>query len=981
MNYFMKRAGFLSILLALSILSQAQSVQGVMVDPVEGTKVRGATIQLKSAADSTNSQFTTSDSTGAFAFTNISFGKYVMQASSIGFEFLQMPVNVTDSIPNLDLGEVYLPKKTETLEGVVVVARPPAARQKADTTEFSAAQYKMNPDATVEDLIKKMPGVTVDKAGTVTAQGEQVKKVTVDGKDFFGDDATAALRNLPSELVDKIQVYDRLSEQAQLTGFDDGNSSKAINVVTRGGVKNGQFGRVYAGYGTDNRYQAGGNMSFFNGDRRLSFIGNFNNVNQQNFGSQDLLGVTSSGGSGGRGGGGRGGRGGGGGGDFMVGTNPGINTTNAFGINYGDKWGQKVNVTGSYFFNNSNNNNASSYRQQRPYLNSEDTLLFSYGESENHSNNFNHRVNMRVEYKIDSSNTLYIIPSLNFQNNKSNSSSYDYSYLQPGALAAQDSVTRSSGYNSSARHGYNIGNLIMFRHSFAKRGRTFSASFNSSFSKNDGDSYVFDNSRLFNRGTFTDSLQDRQTISNRNTENYSGRLGYTEPIGKKGMIEISYSPGLQISRADQMANGFDGTDYTIFIPNNSNKFDNEIITNNAGINYRLGQSRDNQLSFGVDYQNSQLRSERIYPNQSSVDQQFNNFLPNLRWMKKIGNYSNFRVFYRANTNFPSIDQLQDVPNTANLTRPSVGNPNLSQSYSHFGSFRYSYTNTRKNNGFFANIFAQTTNDYITNASYFIARDTVIEQGAQINRGAQLSKPVNLNGYKRLSSFFTYYMPINFIKSNMNVNFGANYTEIPGLVDYVPTLTNSINYNGRLGLSSNISEYFDFQVYYDINQNIAKTNSNEDKSFSTTNYQNQAAGLQFNWLSKSGWFLQNDISYQSTSGYSEGYNQNYALWNAGAGKKFLKDQAGELKLSVFDLLKQNQSITRTVSSGNIITDSQSQVLQQYFMLTFTYKLRNFGTGRSSSSSGEDNRRREWGGGSSPGGGMGYPGRGPSGGGVY
>ena len=161
--------------------------------------------------------------------------------------------------------------------------------------ELCASQYKVNPDATSEDLIKKMPGLTVDKSGTVTAKGETVKKVTVDGRDFFGDDATATLRNLPADVIDKIQVFDKLSDQAQLTGFDDGNTTKAINIVTKKNMRNGNFGRVYAGYGTDDRYSGGGNVSFFNNDRRISFVGLMNNVNLQNFHRQDLLGVTSTG--------------------------------------------------------------------------------------------------------------------------------------------------------------------------------------------------------------------------------------------------------------------------------------------------------------------------------------------------------------------------------------------------------------------------------------------------------------------------------------------------------------------------------------------------------------------------------------------------------------------------------------------------------------------------------------------------------------
>src|SRR5205814_4036636 len=180
---------------------------------------------------------------------------------------------------------------------VTVITKTPPTQQKGDTIQYNASQYKVNPDANAEDLIKKVPGITVDKQGNVTAQGDQVRKVTIDGRDFFGDDATAALRNLPAEIIDKIQVFDRLGDQAQFTGFDDGNTQKAVNIVTKANMRNGQFGRLYAGYGTDDRYSAGGNVSFFKDSRRISLVGLANNVNQQNFATQDLLGVTSSGGN------------------------------------------------------------------------------------------------------------------------------------------------------------------------------------------------------------------------------------------------------------------------------------------------------------------------------------------------------------------------------------------------------------------------------------------------------------------------------------------------------------------------------------------------------------------------------------------------------------------------------------------------------------------------------------------------------------
>lgn len=964
----MKKGKLLSILLVISIFSNAQSIKGRLSDPVENTRVKAATVQLQNAKDTTVFQTKLSDNNGGFNFTNLSLGNYILKATSVGFETLRRTIQLTDSLPNLDLGDLYIPKKTITLEGVVIVASPPVAAQKGDTTQFSASQFKVNPDATVEDLIKKMPGITVDRAGNVTAQGEQVKKVTVDGKDFFGDDATAALKNLPSDVVDKIQVYDRMSEQAQLTGFDDGNSQKAINIVTRSGVKNGQFGRIFAGYGTDNRYAAGGNVSTFNGDRRISLIGNFNNTNQQNFASQDLLGLTSSGGRGGfGGGGGRGGGGGGfgggfGGGGFTVGQAPGIARTNSFGINYGDKWSPKLSVTGSYFFNNSKNENLSATNRLTTF--NPDSVLVNNDRSSSLSTNFNHRFNLRMEYKLDSNNTILYIPSFNFQNNESSSDYRSFAYLQPN-----DSTNNSNGVSSSNRKGFNINNMLMYRHSFAKRGRTFSISLNTNHSKNDGTGISDEHIRTFYPNFVKDSVQNQKTINNTNSARYNARVGYTEPIGAKGMIEFNYSPSLQLNKADQKAYLYDGTDYTIFNTRLSNEFDNNVFTHSAGVNYRLGQSRDNQLAFGMDFQNSRLQSERILPNKASVDQTFNSLLPNLRWMRKIGQFSNVRLFYRANTDFPSVTQLQDVPNTTNLLRPSVGNPNLKQSNSHFLSGRYFYTNTRTNHALFFNVFARMTNNYITNATYFVRSDSTIEQGVKINRNSQLTKPINMNGYKNLSSFITYSMPIKPIKSNMNVNLGASYSQLPGMLNYTKTLTKNYSYNAGVGLSSNISEYVDYNLSYNANFSNAINSTN---TANNNKYINQSLSFQFNLLSKNGWFLQNDLNNQNYSGLSAGYNQSYWLWNAAIGKKFLKNKVGELKLTVFDLLRQNQSIARTITE-NYIEDSQNMVLQQYFMLTFTYSLKNFGKGRTPARGGSD--QHDWRGGP---GGFGGPGGPPPGG---
>jgi uncharacterized membrane protein YgcG len=951
------RLSLLFILLS-AVAAHSQSVKGKLVDLVDNKPLAGASLQLKSVKDTTNVLNGVADSQGMFEFKNLAKDSFTLQVSFIGYENYKQFVALNDSLPNTDLGTIFVPKTTKEIGGVTVVSKTPPTQQKGDTTQYNASQYKVNPDATTEDLIKKMPGITVDKDGTVTAQGEQVKKVTIDGREFFGDDATAALRNLPSEIVDKIQLFDRLSDQAQFTGFDDGNSVKAINIVTKSGIKNGQFGRVYAGVGTNDRYSAGGNVSFFKGDRRISLVGNFNNINQQNFASQDLLGVTSSGGNrgggnfgggGNRGGGNPGGgnRGGGGGfggsENFSVGQQSGISKTNAIGINFSDKWGKKVDVQGSYFFNNSNNVNDNLSK-----IVTIGTNRVANDGSVSKSNNYNHRINMRLEYKIDSFNSIIVSPSLNFQKNKSTSESFS------NTLDGSDSVNTQLGNKSVLRTGYNLRNNILFRHSFASnRRRTFSIGFNQAFSKNDGESYIFSNNRTFKGGIAYDSLQDQFIDNPTNGYSLSGNISYTEPLGQKSQLQINYQPSYSKNKADQQTFDYDqsGGKYSNFAPEFSNKFENTTIAHNAGITYRLGNTRDNQFSAGVNLQHSRLESDRIYPNISSVNQSFTTLLPNLMWRKKFTARSSVNLFYRASTNFPSVTQLQDVVNNSNLLRLSTGNPDLKQSYNHFLSARYTFTNTQKGQAFFANIFLNAQQNYISTATYIATLgDSVVQQGSPdilLNQGSQLTKPVNMDGYKSFRSFFTFSQPIKFIKSNINLSTGFSYTTLPALRNDVKSMTDNYTYNAGIVVASNISEYVDFNLSYNINFNNAKSSAQEldDK------YINQAAGLQFNLLSKGGWFLQNDISNQRYTGMSDGFNQSFWLWNAGIGKKFLKNKVGELKLSVFDLLKQNQSIIRTVSE-NYIEDSQSKVLQQYFMLTFTYNLKNFGKANTNNSQRRD-----------------------------
>jgi len=935
-----KKALILLVLAVSTVLAGAQiTLRGKISDKADKSAVTGATVKLVSKKDPANSRMVVSDKDGNFAFNNLNAELYTLTITFSGYEKIEQAINIQAS--NARPIPFVIAKIATELTGVTVVAKAPPVRMKTDTTEFNASQFKVNPDATAEDMIKKLPGIVIDKSGNVTTMGEQVRKVTVDGRDFFGDDATAALRNLPAEVIDKIQVFDKLSDQAAFTGFDDGNSTKAINIVTKSGMRNGQFGRVYAGYGTDNRYSAGGNVSFFKKDRRLSFVGLFNNINQQNFSSEDLLGVTSSGGGRQGGGGSRGGMGGGGnrggsnfgggGNNFLVGQTNGISATNAIGINYSDKWGKKLDVSGSYFFNNSNTNNDQSSNTQFFIKNADDQ--FYDEENLSSSKNYNHRLNLRFEYKIDDQNSISFTPAISFQNNRSMKAIDGLRYI-----TKTDTVSTSNSSTNTRTSGYNSNNNLLFRHAFAKKGRTISFNLSMGLNHKEGNTYLNSLNKYYQSSTLLNDTTNQFTDQLVNGRTYAFSLAYTEPIGKKGQLQINYNPSMTRNKSDQEVYQYDNTNgkYSAFDSSYSSKFLNTTTSQTVSASYRIGD-RDNMFSVGVSYKFLELNSEQTFPFAVQVNKQFNNILPNLMWRKKISAKTSINIMYRASTNAPSVNQLQDVIDNSNPILLSSGNPNLKQMVSNTLSTRFTYTNSQKSTSFFANLFVQQASNYIANATYTASADSLLSNGTILYKGSQLTKPTNLNGYVSLRSFLTYAMPLKFMKSNLNLNGGFTYSKTPGQLNNVSTRSNNYTYSGGVVIASNISQYVDFNASYSAS--LTDTKNSLDAALNT-HYVTQSAGLQANLLTKKGWFLQNDISNISYSGLSAGYNQSYWLWNAGIGKKFLKNQAGELKLSVFDLLKQNRSITRTVDAA-YIEDVRNQVLQQYFMLTFTYKLKNFG----------------------------------------
>ncbi len=923
--------------------AQAQNftLSGIITDGVE--PLVGVNVLLISQRDSTRRQGGITDLDGKFELANVHGGAYQLRATYIGYKTFEMEVVVRGADQNL--GALRMEQAALQLQGVTVEATQIRAQQKGDTTEYNAAAFKVNPDADAEQLVRKMPGVTVE-GGTVRAQGEDVRRVTVDGQEFFGEDAVLALRNLPAEVVDRIQVFDRMSDQAQFTGFNDGNTEKTINIVTRGGLRNAQFGRVYGGYGTDERYSAGANLNFFKGSSRISFIGLANNINQQNFSTQDLLGVIGNssqrgggpgGAGGGRGsGGGPGGRGNWGGNNdinnFLVGQQGGINTTNSIGLNYTDNWGRKVKINSSYFFNNSGNDSRSIL--QREFFLSENISQFYDENNVSESNNFNHRFNARIEYTIDSTNSIIITPRLSFQNNRTSSLLLGANRFDANAL-----INSTDNDLNAQNNGFNFGNNILYRHRMAKAGRTFSVNLNTDFNERSGRSDLYSQSLFFNTQD-SSLLNDQRTNLASDGYTLSAGLTYTEPLGKKSILQFEYRPTLAKNASERETNQFEEITgaYTRLDSILSNSFDNETVTQRGGLSYRW---RDEKVNFaiGANYQTVLLSSAQNFPLNLAVEKNFYNLLPNAMLILTPNRNQSLRVFYRTFTVTPNINQLQNVVNNSNPLQLSTGNPNLRQQLTHSVFMRYNLTEPNKARTLFAFFNTTFTDDFIATSTLIASRDTTLQEGVTLFRGAQLSQPVNLSGNWNVRSFLTYGMPVKALKSNLNINVGLSYARTPGLINNVQNESQTYNVNGGLVLGSNISEKIDFTVSYSANYNIVENTLQPQLN---NNFFFHNASLRFNWLPWKGLVLNTDVTNTLYTGLGNDFNQNFVLWNAAIGYKFLKGNAGELRLNAFDLLGQNNSIARVVTE-TYVEDNITQVLTRYFMLSFVYNLRNFSTG--------------------------------------
>ena len=928
------------------------SITGKIVDTTGKQNLSEASVSVLQILDSSSEAFTVTDKEGSFLVKKISAGNYKLIITFEGYQPITRRFSISADKPDIDFGTLYMQKASDVLDEVIV-ERPPIQLRK-DTVEYNAGSFVTKPNALAEDLLKKLPGVQVDKNGNITAQGETVTRVLVNGKRFFSDDPKLATRNLPPDIIDKIQVFDDLSDQSKFTGFDDGNRVKTINITTKKDKRQGYFGKTVAGIGTAENYDESFNMHRFNGDQQISVLGQANDVNKQNFTAQDILGT-----SGGR-------RGGGGGGNFGGGqSNSGITTVWAAGANYKDAWSPKTDAYGSYFFNDQHISLSQQDSTIKPIISSKaDSFSTTTGAHYSVQKTANHRIYFNLEERFDSSNSLIFRPNVVIQTSTPHSSSSS-SIVDNLGSPVSTSIGNASSYNS----GFNInGSNIQLRHKFKKQFRTISLDLNATANVNDGYGYNYAVNNLY-RLNRIDTINQYYNDS-LHAVTVSPTFSYTEPLGKNQILEFNYNH--TYTKSTTINNTYDFVDslhdYKSFDSLFSNSYRFLSNSDRFSLNYRMQNPKFN-LGVGSGVQFTSFNSHNTTKD-ITVAHNYINFTPTVNFQYTFSRTSHLRVNYSGRTGTPSPAQLHPLVTTSDQINYQVGNPSLKPQFTHSLRILFNSFNPSTQRLIFATVNASTIINDIQSAVFYNSK------------GGQQSTYVNLNGTYNLSGYFNYGFALKKPKSNLNFITNVNYSQSQTLLaqDSISAINNNYNHvyvkntslAETISWTTNIKKNFDMNFSSTSTYNIPRRSGSSAKTTQSENNENlnsfsQIFSAEITAYTNSGWLIATTFDYTYTNNNSSAYNASVPLLTPSIAKQLFKKKNGELRLTVFDLLNSNTSVSKSVSGQGSIAYTRTNVLTRYAMLTFTYNLNNFAGAQQRRMPGMfDNFRRNGGGMRGPGG---------------
>ena len=895
-------------------------VVGIIHDD-QDAPLTSATIMLLNARDSVLASFAISDTDGRFAIKGAKAGNYILKISFMGFSTVTRELMLGEE-EVVDLGTITLKEATAILSEVEVLADHVPIQIQDDTINYNADAFKVQPNDVVEDLLKRLPGIEVDKDGGIKAQGEEVQNVLVDGKEFFGNDPKMATKNLPADAVDKVQVYDKLSDMAEFSGIDDGERSKTINLELKEDKKKGMFGKIEAGYGHDagavadeGRYATKLNLNRFTKNSQLSLLGMANDVNQQGFSFGEY--INFSGGLSRMMGGGRFRMGGGGGPQIGEDLSDGFVNTLAGGINYNVEIGKKLDIRSSYFYNGIDNDITQDIFRQNYIV---DETFETFEDATQSSENDGHRVNLIAELEIDSTTEIELRSNASFNNGDYLSNQFTETFADQGLdnTLLTDYTSLSDGFDFN-------GDLYLRKRFGAKRGRTMTAnlSLNSGDDNSEARLTSLQNFLLTGDEEFIDQMQ--QDVGD--NMNWGARLSYTEPVGKNKWVEFNYRYQNNESKSDQDVFDLDPVTGAP-TPNTdlSTTFQRDYTYHRTGATFKLNTPKSS-LNIGVQYQDTDLRGF-INQDESPIAKDFSTVLPSLRYRYEFATARSIRFDYRTSIDVPSLQQLSPLVDNTNPQRIYIGNPDLKAEYQHRANIHFHSFSQFSFTSIFAMLSGTITKDKIVNSTEV---DRVTFKETQ--------RPVNIDNDYRLTGYASFGTPLKFIRTRLELNSNVSYNRSKLFINTIENDLDRWTRSVGLSFSSMNSEVVEYQVGARFSNTTSEYS--EDKSFDQDFVtQTYYADLTVNFLKT--WSISTSYDLNRYTGDQFEGDEELPLWKASLSKYVFKDKRAEIKLSMFDVLDENRGINRT-SESNYLEEIRTNSLGRYYMLSFIYSIKGFGQG--------------------------------------
>lgn len=923
----MKRLFIIFILLFGCIGAMAQSrngstIMGTVVadtqdEGVEG--VVGATIELMSLADTLQKQHTVTAVRGAWQFKQVKAGEYRLKAEFLGYKTATRDIKVERG-KELNIQDWKLEEDPLLIETISIEAQAVRTTINGDTVVYNAAAYKVLPDADADKLLSKMPGIKID-GGTVEAQGETVQKILIDGREFFGNDVATALKTIPAEAIKSVEVFDKLSDEAEFSGIDDGNSYKAINIVTHNKMKTAVFGKMNGMYGTEPRrhenwqhyFDANANVNFFREKSKTSIRINANNTN--------------------------------GNADSRVGMGA---------LNYINAWGKKdeIKLEGSYSFRG--NNSVSRNWNEVDYFLSEEQIesnaddIYKRTESNSRSNStsLNHQFSSRFEYRISPKQRLMLRASFNISDGKNRNNTLSH-YFPVSGVNEQSRTNWSNSNNDNMGFSLNGNYHIQLGE---KKGRTLHFSFNGGYNSGDGLSNSY--------SEYDNDIAIRQKgVNNSASYNINGNITYAEPLSKHSQLTANYNVRYNHSDAERLTHLYDFEKeefVTDISPEYSNIYQNNFFTQRIGPGFRWGKEGSN-ISAKAEYQYVTMNSDRVYPSRYILPTKyFGDVTYAISTHVKINKQNHLNVRINSQTRNPSVNDLQNVVDISNVNFIFSGNPSLRPSYTHRMYLQYHYSGIEKGTNFSVTLQGNITqreivHSIINNSPGYEIFSPDGELLTTLSSTGIFTKPINMNGAWHYHANIGYGFPIKFLGCNFLLGANGTYEQRLAMIN------NNANYsrNRSLGLyasiGSNFSKNIDFHAFYALNYNSV---INSMSSSGDNEYMQQFAVADFRYVANFGLTFSADarlMQYVGLNDISSRLNNTEVICNIGLGYKVLK-KLGEVEFIVRDLFNDSDGFYRHWSATSMSNNKQN-VIGRYFGIRFTYNLRHYGKTRKGQEIGE------------------------------